>query len=1066
MTIFAPRSRFNIVRNAAQCATFFLFFAMGTGGYANPSISEFMASNDATIQDDDGEFSDWIEIHNSGEESMSLAGWYLTDDATEKTKWQFPAVTLNADGYLVVFASDEDRRDPSAALHTNFKLSAGGEYLGLIHPDGETVAAEFAAEYPTQTTDISYGITQPTDSAESPQVGYFAEPTPGERNGGADGLLILDEVIFSRPSGPFFSDTTLTLSGAGEGQVIRYKAVEPSASGGAFSNPTADDSVYANPIPLSDSIVVRAAIFSADGERHGPMSTHHFLRADTTSAERIDTFSSQLPLVVFDNHGFGPMEKDGVERPAWLYAFTPDESSLTQINESPVLAGGLELEVRGQTSSLFPKKSYKWDFVDYLGLKVELEFPGMGKFNEWAIIGPWNYDRSFIRNAFVYGLSNAMGRWAPRTRLVEGFFNGDGNALDRNDYAGVYVMTDQLEIEPGRVDLEELSKSDVSGDEITGAYVIEIDEPVDDKYGWVTDNGIPGIFTSVLLVDSPKINDLADEQIDYIKTYVQMMEDALLAGRDHDWNNRSYLQYLDRAAWIDYHLINTFVKNVDAFWRGAKFYKDRGARMVAGPVWDFDRSLGSADPRDNEPQEWDATKDTDQGFGVEYWSVGWWGMIAQDPEFIQGWFDRWQQLRAGPYSTDALHGRIDELANQIGDAAAARDVAQWPTNLSEHGSFADEINHLKDWLAQRASWIDGMLVFPPTVINNSHGSTTVIPVPPSELIYTLDGADPRLEGGGIAPDALRSSTAVEFPAFSKFRARAYNRFIGAWPGTKWSRSVPRTIATPFHPSPRLVNLSSRAQVGAGDDVVISGLVINDADDKWVLLRGIGPALANFGVDDALADPVLTLFDANGNIVAQNSGWDSGNNANEIENVSEQVGAFPLAGNSADTALLMKLSAGRYSVHLSSASGTAGTVLTEAYEIDDIGSLINISVRGQVSDADSPLIAGFVVTGDQPKRVLIRGVGPSLINFGVSSPLADPILQIKSNGETVATNDNWNESDPGLITTSSGLVGAFELGDSSRDAALLVTLPPGIYTAVISGHENTTGTALVEVYELK
>ncbi len=153
------------------------------------------------------------------------------------------------------------------------------------------------------------------------------------------------------------------------------------------------------------------------------------------------------------------------------------------------------------------------------------------------------------------------------------------------------------------------------------------------------------------------------------------------------------------------------------------------------------------------------------------------------------------------------------------------------------------------------------------------------------------------------------------------------------------------------------------------------------------------------------------------------------------------------------------------MHLSSAGTEGGTALTEAYEIDDIGGLLNISVRGTVEGTSSPMIAGFVITGDQAKRVLIRGVGPTLSSYGVAEPLAN-LLQIAAGAEIIAENDDWHESDAELITASNGLVGAFALDESSQDAAILVTLPPGVYTAIVSGEENTTGTALVEVYELE
>src|SRR5215211_4443947 len=118
---------------------------------AQPMISEFMAANTKVLTDEDGAYSDWIEIHNPGNTDLNLAGWYLTDTSSNKTKWQFPAVTITAGGYLVVFASSKDRTNPGSPLHTNFALSASGEYLSLIAPDGVTAVSEFNPGFPAQT---------------------------------------------------------------------------------------------------------------------------------------------------------------------------------------------------------------------------------------------------------------------------------------------------------------------------------------------------------------------------------------------------------------------------------------------------------------------------------------------------------------------------------------------------------------------------------------------------------------------------------------------------------------------------------------------------------------------------------------------------------------------------------------------------------------------------------------------------------------------------------------------------------------------------------------------------
>ncbi|MDB6034785.1 MAG: hypothetical protein JWM16_5123, partial [Verrucomicrobiales bacterium] len=139
---------------------FFSCLLLCSNGFAAETviITEFMASNTKTLADEDGSFEDWIEIANTGTSSVNLGGWYLTDTAASLTKWQFPATNLNAGGFLVVFASNKDRRIPGARLHTNFRLSATGEYLALVKPDGVTITSEFAPVFPPQANDVSYGI--------------------------------------------------------------------------------------------------------------------------------------------------------------------------------------------------------------------------------------------------------------------------------------------------------------------------------------------------------------------------------------------------------------------------------------------------------------------------------------------------------------------------------------------------------------------------------------------------------------------------------------------------------------------------------------------------------------------------------------------------------------------------------------------------------------------------------------------------------------------------------------------------------------------------------------------
>src|SRR2546423_278396 len=135
-----------------------LALSLTVQGQDNLIISEFMASNTRTLADENREYSDWIEIANVGSSAVNLGGWYLTDDAGDLTKWQFPATNLNAGGFLIVFASGKDRRVAGTNLHTNFKLSTSGEYLALVKPDGTNIASQFAPTFPPQAPDVSYGF--------------------------------------------------------------------------------------------------------------------------------------------------------------------------------------------------------------------------------------------------------------------------------------------------------------------------------------------------------------------------------------------------------------------------------------------------------------------------------------------------------------------------------------------------------------------------------------------------------------------------------------------------------------------------------------------------------------------------------------------------------------------------------------------------------------------------------------------------------------------------------------------------------------------------------------------
>lgn len=1019
---------------------------------AEPVISEFLASNRTGILDEDGDHSDWIELRNPDPAPASLKGWYLTDSATNKIKWQFPDVSIPAGGYLVVFASGKDRRDPAARLHTNFSLDADGDYLALVRADGSSVATEFAPKFPKQQANVSFG---PAGSPPAGAAVYLEKPTPGAGNSAALPMGIAQSVTFSRPSGPAASSFQLSLSGAASGQQIRY-VTAAARSGATLADPEATSPAYSSPIAIDGATVVKAALFSTDGKTRGPTRTVYYSRigADLAGA------TSELPVLVIDTLGFGPLVKDGTDHSAWLHSYATRPTGTPVFSSAPELTSPLRISVRGSTSAQFPKKGYGISFTDELGRGDDPAWLDLGTHEKWVLSAPWKYDLHYINNAYIYTLSNRIGRWAPRTRLTEVYVNTNGGNIDAADYAGIYAITDRIEVAKKRVDIANLNPDELTGADLTGGYILKIDSVDPDEIGWTTKRRFPETDGSSVVLVSPAAADIAPAQLAYIKDYVQRMEDALVESRDSAWTRRTYLDFIDRGSWVDQHMLQVFSANPDALVRSTYLTKDRNGRLVSGPAWDFDRALGSYwDERSFRYDVW---------FGVgatDVWQTGWWGILCRDPEFMQEWIDRWQTLRRTEFSSPSLNTLVDTLASNLAKAAV-RDATRWPDNVSPYGSYAAQLNRLKGWTVKRAEWIDQQFTAPPSVSVNA-GNITLTASAGAELIYTLDGSDPRSLGGGIAPNARRTSVPLTVASSTNVVARSYlAASANVFPGSPWSSAVGGPASTPVSPASRIVNLSSRALVSAGENALIVGVVVADTTSKRFLLRGVGPALGAFGLNDFVREPRISIFRGPSEIAA-NLAWETGPDASRLPGYAKSVGAFALPAGSRDSALVGELGAGAYTVQVTTTATQPGVGLAELYELDALGRSINLSTRARVAAGSGALFGGFVVQGAAAKRVLVRAAGPALAAFGISGFLRDPILTVYNSKQVaVATNEGWDAAGGGpVITAAGGLVGAFPLAVGSRDAALLLSVPPGAYTVEIKGKDASEGVALLEIYEV-
>lgn len=257
--------------------------------------------------------------------------------------------------------------------------------------------------------------------------------------------------------------------------------------------------------------------------------------------------------------------------------------------------------------------------------------------------------------------------------------------------------------------------------------------------------------------------------------------------------------------------------------------------------------------------------------------------------------------------------------------------------------------------------------------------------------------------------------------------------------------------------PRARNLSARALVGSGEDVLIAGFIVTGTDSKMVVLRAIGPSLEQLGLADALTDPVLTLYDASGTIIATNDNWQSGSNASQIT----ANGLAPT--DPEEAALLLDLAPGAYTAVVRSKDSTSGIGLAEVYDLAPVSNskLANISTRGSVGAGNNVFIGGFILGDVASNTVVLRALGPSLTSAGITNPLPDPKLTIyDGNGSPIATNNNWRDDDSMLDLEKNGLAPS-----NKRESAIILNLPAGAYTTIVNGADGGTGVSLLELYDL-
>lgn len=364
--------------------------------------------------------------------------------------------------------------------------------------------------------------------------------------------------------------------------------------------------------------------------------------------------------------------------------------------------GKIGIEVRGESSQMFPMKSYSVELRDANGKDIDQSIFGLQAESDWVLYAPYS-DKTFMRNVLAYNMSNQMGHWAPHTKFVEVILNGN--------YIGVYVFLERIKRK--RVGLKKLEGADSTGYKVTGGYIFAIDKDAD---AWTSPYTTPNSNKSIRFkYVYPKVTDILDTQRHYIEKYVDSFETSLAANNFADLVN-GYRKFADEPSFIDFLLVNEVSRNVDGYRISTYLNKDRddvNKKIKAGPVWDYDIAFRNANYCNGSDTTGWAYNFNNVCAGDGMQVPFWWQRFMQDPAFQSDMLCRWLVLRQTTLSETYLNAFIDSAAAVVNEAKQRHftkwpvlGIYVWPNPQPIPTTYAGEISSLKIWLSNRLAWID------------------------------------------------------------------------------------------------------------------------------------------------------------------------------------------------------------------------------------------------------------------------------------------------------------------------------------------------------------------------
>ena len=383
--------------------------------------------------------------------------------------------------------------------------------------------------------------------------------------------------------------------------------------------------------------------------------------------------------------------------------------------DSTLYEGIIGIEIRGESSQFFDKKSYGFETWDSQYNDLDVALIGFPEEEDWILYGPFS-DKSLIRNKLIYELSNRMGRYTTKTEFVELTIN--------YEYKGLYIFMEKLKRDKNRIDISKLENADIDEELISGGYIIKIDKS-DMEDGSYTDyNSFQSQFDVFgnengdirinFNYEYPKPGEIHANQKNYIKNYFYEFESSLASNNFKDPIN-GFRKYIDEDSFIDFFILNELSNNVDGYRLSTYLQKDRNEKLVIGPIWDFNLSFGNADYCGGERYDVWCFKFNERCLG-DYWNVPfWWNRLLEDEKFVDKLKGRWNQLRLNILSDNNILTLIEEqysflnnetdIINRNFNKWKIFGIYIWPNSFIGN-NYYEEIDFLKNWIKERTKWLD------------------------------------------------------------------------------------------------------------------------------------------------------------------------------------------------------------------------------------------------------------------------------------------------------------------------------------------------------------------------